>query len=106
MPTYSELPYDILHQLCTHIREIDFDTLKVFSQVDKRTHSVVVPILFHSISFRQHWRDTDTPWKGVQEVADAILSNKEALAAIRFALPFPKQNHLILTRTTSQANRS
>jgi hypothetical protein len=94
MPTYSELPYDILHQLCTLIREIDFNTLKVFSQVDKRTHSAAVPILFHSIGFRQEWEETDTPWKGVQEVADAILGDNEALAAIRFVPPFPKQDHL------------
>jgi hypothetical protein len=89
MPTYSQLPYDILHQLCTIIREIDFDTLKEFSQVDKRTRSAAVPILFHAIGFREQWSEKNTPWKGVQEVADALLGNKDALAAIRFASRFP-----------------
>jgi hypothetical protein len=93
MPTYSELPYDILHQLCTLTGEIDFDALKVFSQVDKRTHSAAVPILFRAIGFRQQWGEDGTPWEGVQDVADALLSNKEALAAIRFASPFPKPDH-------------
>ena len=93
MPTYSELPYDILYQLCTHLREIDFDALKAFSQVDKRTHSAAVHILFRAIGFKQRWGENRTPWEGVQEAVDALLSNKEALAAIRFAPPFPKPDH-------------
>jgi hypothetical protein len=85
MPTYSELSYDILHQLCALIGKVDFDTLKAFSQVDKRTRSAAVPTLFYAIGFRQHW--------GKKENLNALLSNKEALAAVRFASPFPKPDH-------------
>jgi hypothetical protein len=93
MPTYSELPYDILYQLCALIGQVNFDTLKVFCQVDKRTRSAAVPTLFRAIGFRQHWGENITPWEDVQEISDALLSNKEALAAIRFASPFPKPDH-------------
>ena len=94
MATYSELPYDVLYQLCTHLREIDFDALKAFSQVDKRTRSAAVSTLFRAIGFRQQWGENITPsWEDVQEISDALLSNKEALAAIRFAPPFPKPDH-------------
>jgi len=80
-----QLPYDILHII---IRGIVFDTLKEFSQVDKRTHSAAVPILFRATGFSEQWSEINTPWKGVQEVADTLLGNKEALlAAIMFGNP-------------------
>jgi hypothetical protein len=93
MPTYSELPYDILHQLCALIGKVNFDTLKVFSQVDKRTRSAALPTLFRAISFRRQLGENIRPWKGGQEVVDSLLSNKEVLATVRFASPFPKPDH-------------
>lgn len=86
MCTYSNLPDDIIYDLC--ITAVDIKSLKELSAVDRRTRRIATPVLFRDVSY--HAITTHgSPWKIFLESVEALLCAQEVSVAVRCVqLPF------------------
>jgi hypothetical protein len=89
MVVYSNLPYDVLHQICRidygewkHREDKDQVACCSLSIVDRRTRDVAIPTMFSVVRFKQAWLEmTD---EEINDLIDALMKNDPILQAIKY----------------------
>lgn len=93
MTTYSNLPFDIIHYLCSVVATVDRGLLKRLSVVDKRTRAASIPILFRSVAFKPRWERDQRPWDGVESRLKALIENEDIMNAVRCVVVSDRGGH-------------
>lgn len=98
MTAYSNLPYDVLHQICVTAEyqldqeeyekredkdQVSPSSLINLSMVDRRTREVAVPVIFRSgtIGVKDDWFNTSE--EEIHGLIDALMKNDEILRMIK-----------------------
>lgn len=83
MITYSTLPFDVVHHICSSVYRLDHKTLCNLSVANKQTRVACIPFLFEEIIFDKQWGEGDIPWDGVSDSIEVLLKQSEILNAVR-----------------------
>jgi len=87
MLTYTDLPFDVIHYICSAVKVIDGKTLLALSMVDRQTRTACIPFLFMEIIYDHQYYKSEIPWDGLEQSAEALLANETIKAAIRCVAP-------------------
>jgi len=88
MFAYADLPFDVIHHVCSAVKAIDGKTLLTLSMVDRQTRTTCIPFLFMEIVYDHKYYTSDTPaWDGFEQSVEALLANETTKAAIKCVAP-------------------
>lgn len=98
MATFTNIPFDILLEICVHIKEQDVDKktgfyqlkqgtvksnpLSAFSLLSKRTRDAALPFVFENIAISQNG-EADTSIIRLQDRLHAIMASPTLLGVVK-----------------------
>jgi hypothetical protein len=84
MVTYSDLPFDIIHHLCSIVWALaeGKSLLMALSLVDNQTRAACIPFLFMEV--KRGAKEVD--WDGCEPGLNALLANEAIRRAIKYAI--------------------
>jgi len=67
MTTYSTLPFDVIHHICSMVWASGNKSLSALSLVDRRTRATCIPFLFMEVVYDRSWSENNLLWDGFEQ---------------------------------------